>query len=235
MFQEEKRIELCDCDYKGKARSEYFFIRFGEIATYDAYKTNIYNQNMLMHYGWVVSKQTLKLAQPIYYDDLITLTTHIRKPSHVIFPRYYEIKKENHLIGECASIWKLMDLEKRKIIKPMQAGIQVPDRIPMEFEPETLFPLDDVEYVKSHQVLYSDVDINGHFNNTRYIRLACDLIPFPLFNDHFISKISINYKKELPPQSFLDLYMCRDHDFFHIEGKYDQEVCFITEMRITKI
>ncbi len=44
-----------------------------------------YKESMKGKYGYVVSKQSLILTEPIYEDDEITLTTDIGHYSNVIF------------------------------------------------------------------------------------------------------------------------------------------------------
>lgn len=236
MFTEKKTIELCDCDYTGKLKPEVLFIRFGEIATNDAYHTHIYSHEMIGHYGWIVSKQTLKMKMPLYLDDVITLTTEPRKGSHVIFPRIYKIEKEGEIVATCSSTWTMFDLDQRKVIRPKELGIDLSGLSQNELEaPVTLFSRDDKKKVASRIVSYSDVDVNGHMNNTRYVRLAYDLLPFDYHKDHVLKELSINYKRELAPLAQVDLYLSREEDLFFVEGICEDECCFLMSLQFMTI
>ena len=98
-------IQNDQCDYTGRLRDENIFVYFSRIATVDGSLSGFYKESMKGKYGYVVSKQSLILTEPIYEDDEITLTTEIGHYSNVIFPRFYYIEKEGRRIGECRSIW----------------------------------------------------------------------------------------------------------------------------------
>ena len=45
-------------------------------------------------------------------------------------------------------------------------------------------------------VSYSDLDVNGHMNNTRYLDWACDLLPSAFHRDHPLKAATICYMTE---------------------------------------
>ena len=120
-------IQNDQCDYTGRLRDENIFVYFSRLATVDGSLSGFYKESMKGKYGYVVSKQSLILTEPIYEDDEITLTTDIGHYSNVIFPRFYYIEKEGRRIGECRSIWTLIDLKRRRITSPKRAGLTLPD------------------------------------------------------------------------------------------------------------
>lgn len=229
---ENKTIEICDCDYQGHFRLNHLFNRFAQIATTDAKKRGLWNDDMNGHYGWVVSKQTLKLYSPICVNDYIQLSTFIDNGTHVSFPRYYRIEKDGQIIGECSSLWTLIDIEKRRIVAPKRIGIDVPKvHYAHDIEPpQTIETHLDMKYICQRQVLYSDVDINQHMNNTRYIEWAFDILDYHLHEKSYVQEISIHYKKEIPPLTFVDLYLANNHQRYIIEGRHDEIIYFTMEI-----
>ena len=73
-------IQNDQCDYTGRLRDENIFVYFSRIATADGSLSGFYKESMKGKYGYVVSKQSLLLTEPIYEDDEITLTTDITSP-----------------------------------------------------------------------------------------------------------------------------------------------------------
>ena len=154
-------IQNDQCDYTGRLRDENIFVYFSRLATVDGSLSGFYAESMKGKYGYVVSKQSLILTEPIYEDDEITLTTEIGHYSNVIFPRFYYIGKEGRRIGECRSIWTLIDLKRRRITSPKRAGLTLPDNPELVKEdPETLYTQDDRQLVSTYTVPYSDIDTN---------------------------------------------------------------------------
>lgn len=229
---ENKTVEICDCDYQGHYRLNHLFNRFAQIATTDAQKRGLWNDDMHGRYGWVVSKQTLKLYSPIYVNDHIQLSTFIDNGTHVSFPRYYLIEKDGKVIGQCSSLWTLIDIEKRRIVAPKRIGIEV-DEVHYDHDmelPQTIKNNLKMHFVCQRQVLYSDVDINQHMNNTRYIEWAFDILDYHLHEKSYIKEISINYRKEIPPLTCVDLYLASNKNRYIIEGRHEDIVYFTMEI-----
>ena len=93
----------------------------------------------------------------------------------------------------------------------------------------------ELKHVMTRQVLYSDIDLNQHMNNARYIDWALDVLDLELHRNHFISEVTIHYKKEILPLSFVDLYVgCVDNRHI-VEGRNKEgEVHFLIEIHFEK-
>lgn len=213
---------------------EYFFHHllnlFSQIATVNAMKIGVWNQAMMSQYGWVVAKQYLHLDEPIRYQDEIELSTTISKGSFVSFPRYYYIKKNQKVIGTCSSVWTLLDIQKRRMVSPQKIGIIFPEvsKEPLLDLPPMIQKNLEMTYIKDREVLYSDVDINQHMNNTRYIQWALDLIDFDKHHQCYICDINIQYRKEIRPREMVKLFMGEDDHRYLIEGRNEQDDVYFT-------
>lgn len=227
---EKRQIEICEVDYMGEYQLCHLLNRFSEIATISAKELGMWNEEMMKQYGWVVAKQSLHLEQPIYYKDIIELSTTINNGSFVSFPRYYFIKKNEKEIGYCSSIWTLIDIQKRRIVSPKKIGISIPEvehDIYLE-EPQSIDINIPMEYKITRQVLYSDVDTNQHMNNTRYIQWALDIIDYQIHKEFFISDLNIQYKKEIRPLENVQLYLGQDETRYLVEGRGNQGIIYFT-------
>ena len=227
---EKKTIEINEVDDMG----EYFFHHllnlFSQIATVNAMKIGVWNQAMMSQYGWVVAKQYLHLDEPIRYQDEIELSTTISKGSFVSFPRYYYIKKNQKVIGTCSSVWTLLDIQKRRMVSPQKIGIIFPEvsKEPLLDLPPMIQKNLEMTYIKDREVLYSDVDINQHMNNTCYIQWALDLIDFDKHHQCYIRDINIQYRKDIRPREMVKLFMGEDDHRYLIEGRNEQDDVYFT-------
>lgn len=228
MLKKKHKVEFRDCDFASRLRMDVLFDLFASIATQDAFLTGIYREDMYGKYGWIVTKQTLKLYEDIRLGDEITITTVFKKPSIVIFPRYYAIEKEGRCIGECFSQWTLIDLNSRHIARPKTIHLEIPELTEKMMPPVRLTPLNQpTDY--TYDVRYSDIDMNGHLNNTQYIRIAYDLLDLSYLKNHRLCELSINYEKEVPPCTQLALSLVKEDNTYHIEGK-QEESCFLIQL-----
>ena len=100
------------------------------------------------------------------------------------------------LIGQCKSVWAVLDLEKREIVNifddPMFEGCVDGEVIEMARVRMTTIP--EPTGSESHKVVYSDIDYNGHCNSCRYLQAMTDAY----LPDYYGKKVrvDINYQKE---------------------------------------
>jgi acyl-ACP thioesterase len=138
--------------------------------------------------------------------DKVRFETWIESNAHMLSTRDFRIYKQSAisnqpsewvLIGQCKSVWAILDLEKREIVNafddPIFEGcvdgevIDMP-RVRMTTIPE---PTGSVP----HPIVYSDIDYNGHCNSCRYLQVMTDAY----LPDYYGKKIrlDINYSKEV--------------------------------------
>lgn len=227
-----KKLQYEDVDYIGNYKLSSLFATLTSLATENASEIGLWSEEMKEDYGWVVAKQTMVLDEPIMINDIIEISTQIDKGTFVTFPRNYYIRKDNRLVGKIAAIWTLIDLKKRSIVAPKRLGLTVPDLkcdMPLD-TPKNIHEDVDFELVSHRQVLYSDLDVNQHMNNTRYLEWACDLLDVDIYKEKYIKEVSVNYKKEIKPLALVDLYLGKDNDRFVVKGTVEGETSFIIEL-----
>lgn len=232
-----RTIELSDVDYTGQYRLYNLFLQFEMLATLNGELIGLWNPSMKDQYGWVVSKQSLHLEEPIMKNDMIEISTLADNGTHVVFPRNYFIHKEGKQIGYCASLWTLIDIKNRRIVSPKRIGV-----IPPVFThdkhldaPQTIDLDIELKYIQTNKVSYSDIDINQHMNNRKYIEWALDLIDINQYKDHYISDLSVQYQKEIKPLSNVDLYLGKHQQRYIIQGKIEDTVHFTIEILFRQV
>ena len=136
-------------------------------------------------------------------------------------------------IASVYSLWTLIDLEKRRITKPDKAGIIMPEIKSYDYTIEEYheiikeLPLD---YVMERQVLYSDVDVNQHMNNSRYIEWAFDAVGIRIFEQHYFKEVSILYKQEMAPGTIAKIYRYFDDKYVKVVFKSIDDSVIYFEM-----
>ena len=64
----------------------------------------------------------------------------------------------------------------------------------------------DLKLLERRKMHYSDTDVNGHVNNTRYADFACDAVELDkLPPEQFLAEMQIGYLAECRPGEILDL------------------------------
>ena len=143
---------------------------------------------------WIITRQQAEIEELPAYDEEITVRSWQGDMMHVFFPRFYEIERAGRVIVRGQALWMLIDEESRQMVMPEDYDIFIPGRpgsddmmlapvvIPSELREEESG--DDGSgregagtVIRQDLVTrFSQVDINGHMNNTRYFDIIDDAL-----------------------------------------------------------
>ena len=164
-------------------------------------------------YLWVFSKLQLNINRLPRYEETVNLSTYPNEMMHFIYPRTFEIKDlDNNMLVKATSMWCLIDTNTRKIVLPSETGVGVKSDI--KADPMTKIVAKDNKLVERRIVKYTDLDLNKHLNNTRYLDFICDLYDSKFFIDHKINKINIAFHQEVKEGEIVDIYASNDNNYF---------------------
>lgn len=181
--------------------------------------------------AWVLTRTQLQMdAYPNVWDE-ITIATWTGLIKHSVFPRYFEFRAaDGTVLGKAVTLWVLLELSERCMVSAEKAGIEVP--ADAGHEPALPFPaapreLKGVEpELKLKKTVYTDFDINGHVNNTRYIDWLCDLFELEQYRKRFIGELTVNYAGEILPGTELTLMFAKEGDNFSLRDCPDGKAHF---------
>lgn len=105
------------------------------------------------------------------------------------------------------TLWVLMDRDSRNMVLPGKSGIMVPGilrggELPA---PGSLAPALCSASTK-RRVCYSDLDVNDHMNNCRYLEWAADLLPSAFHKSHDLKDVTMCYLGEAREGDELTLF-----------------------------
>ncbi len=177
---------------------------------------------------WVIARMKLEVASLPSYDDEITLTSWAGKTMRVLFPRYYEMcDKDGKVLVRASAVWLLMDEKTRRMVFPEAYGVEVPAP---DIQPAIALPcgvtLGEQKEEKTFTVSYSQVDINGHMNNSKYIDRTEDLLGAEYLKNHELRTLEIEYKSEIKLGQTVTLKYTRSDDELSLVGIVDGNPCF---------
>ena len=147
---------------------------------------------------WAVSRHKVQITRLPTSGETIHMETWPMPTTRVAFPRsMVAYDDQGNELFRSISLWVLMDLDTRKMILPGQSAIAVQGTLrgtelssPMGLVPKAL------TNSRSRTVSYSDLDRNGHMNNTKYLDWIADLLPSQFHRDHFPREITVCYTNE---------------------------------------
>lgn len=201
VWVDEYKIHSFDVDMKGRATLPALCRFMQESAGKHAQHlgvglSRLREKNLI----WVLSRQLTKMTEYPLLGETITIHTWPTAKDRLFSYRDFTILNDSGaIIGEATTVWFAVDLTSRK---PQRADsyfhIELPKDIACVF-PEKLkkLPGNSVrDFTKSLQVSYSDLDMNNHVNNVRYIDWILDSLSLDFLTNHTMKEFEINYLSE---------------------------------------
>ncbi|WP_170294816.1 acyl-[acyl-carrier-protein] thioesterase [Roseospira navarrensis] len=150
---------------------------------------------------WVLARFQLAILgpRPTWGQD-VTVRTWVRPPAGPIALRDYEILAEDGApVAEATAGWLTLDAASRR---PRKLALDGDGRFPyrrdgtLTLQPGKLPPRTDLPEVARVAVHNSDLDVNGHVNNTHYARWILDTLPLAEIEAHRLVRYEINFLAE---------------------------------------
>lgn len=230
-----------DVDLYGRWRPGAIFVAMQETAITHADQLGCGRDPMLEKgMFWVVIRTQLAMQEYPLLGDEVRVTTWPGKTNRGFFPRYHTFTRhDGAAIGAASSLWLIVDREQRNMIQHPDLPRPMPDTSsltpPLPF-PARASALRGKQHHLDLQPQYTDIDVNQHVNNTRYIDWICNALPFEWMKDHVLDNIVVNYLKEIRPEQSLRLEVGLEedlHQFSMVAKTGDgKQTCFESSGRL---
>ena len=147
---------------------------------------------------WAIIRQKVQITRMPKRGETIRVETWPMPTTRVAYPRSVVAYDENgNEVFRSISIWVLMDIHSRSMILPGKSGISVAGTLRgNELAAPNALPAKHLVNRRSRTVSFTDLDRNGHMNNTRYLDWIDDLIPSAFHRDHDLKEFTVCYMSE---------------------------------------
>ncbi len=131
--------------------------------------------------AFILSGISVRAYEPLYAGDAIDVQTWTCEGRGFRHNRCFSVLREGKTVVEATSQWALVNLADGSLVKvedmpyriEPDAAITLPDLPPRLRMPK----LAQMERLGERRIVYSDIDYNGHMNNTHYPDMLCDFVP----------------------------------------------------------
>lgn len=163
-------------------------------------------------YFWAVIRQRIEITKYPAAGETITVKTWPMPTSRVAYPRAAEgFDEQGNSLFKLISIWVIMDMDTRTMVLPGKSGVEVfGTTLGTELKAPGGLPAGQFSNLSTRSVAFSDLDVNGHMNNTRYLDWLCDLLPSGFHKDHPLKAATICYMSEALEGQQLSLNWSRE-------------------------
>ena len=211
-------IDSRDVDGHGCCRASALMGHMQEAAT-QAAEHGGFGRDILMerHHGfWMLTRMWYRLERPLKWGESLTIHTWHRGAKGVVSYRDYDLYVGEERVGEGVSAWVLASMDDHKLMRLNGVSEMAETHGGELCKEKTLSKLKapgNVASVDRRLTRYSDTDINGHVNNTRYADFACDALRMDKLTDgEFLSEMQIGYLAECEAGEELEIVSGRGED-----------------------
>lgn len=159
------------------------------------------------HLFWAVTRYKVQVTRLPKLGETIRVETWAMPPTRVAYPRsMVAYDAQGGELFRSISLWVLMNLDTRSMILPGNSGISIVSTIRGSELPSPSGLI--AKPLGSHRqrtVCFTDLDRNGHMNNTRYLDWIDDLLPSPFHAQHTVKEFTVCYLSEAREGQNLDV------------------------------
>ncbi len=209
--QKKYSINISDVDFTKSLKMSALFNYFQDVASIGAESLGVGIDTLIDKYGvtWVITRFRVEIFRNPVLNEEITIETWHHGHKRLEFERDFRVlDSDGNVIAAAVSSWIILDIKTREIrkadsIKYDPSTIREERAIDCKFG--KLKALGELELVYKKRIGYSDIDLNVHINNSKYVDYAMDCFDVEIHSKYGVRSIEINYISEALPEDILVL------------------------------
>jgi acyl-ACP thioesterase len=179
---------------------------------------------------WVLTRLEVRMDRYPAGGETITVETYPMPNRRWFCPRSFIFRDaDGRQIGCAGSLWVLIDVHTRRMSRPDVIAGLMPDNHDLTAPiglPATVEEVSADADCAFRAPVYTDLDVNGHVNNTRYLDWCCNALGIETMHNNELAAFAINFNQELLPGQQARTELRRNDRHFSFCGFMDQTRCF---------
>ena len=184
--------------------------------------------------AFLLSKISLAIYAPLYAYEDIEVQTWTCPSRGFASNRDFRILRGNEVIAEAESIWALVDLANGKLCRGDAAEYAFEDEAPLALPLPSRFRFPEgtePAVIGTRRIVYSDLDYNGHMNNTHYPDMLCDFLPTEVHGN--VRGMTLSYLHEAALGDTITLLGVQRDDTYYIRTHNESgKVCLEAQILV---
>ncbi len=207
---EQFKIASYQMDVKGNATLTSLAGIFQEIAGNHAHENGFGFKQMIKNGQiWVLTRLKIEIQKFPVWGQEIDVSTWIVNREKFFSRRDFQIHNSNNeLLVSASSGWMLLDVQSKrpKLVDEIEMDIpMISDKLAVNDELLKIEALKSAETKTDYIVRFSDLDVNNHVNNVKYIRILLDSYSYNWRKAKTPSSFEINYLAEAAYDDYLEI------------------------------
>jgi len=237
IFSREVKLYFADCDIHKHIHMATVLQLTADTGVEDYHQRGItFDRLQDEGYAFLVSRVAMRFHKIPIANQFLTIKTWERGIIGMQVFRDYEIvdTETSELLVSGRSSWLIVNPSTKRILKPKEftmRDIPSSDKVVDSLECGKIQSIDSPSLFDERKIRYSDLDANGHMNNSRYGSYIMDSLPSK-YQDFTFTDFRINYSHEASKGDLISMYGSVDKDAkkITVTGKHDNVICFESEL-----
>ena len=202
VHEQDFMLTSCFIDCKSQLSPQHLLLLMQEVAWGHVEKHGIgWDYLCQFNQFWALTRLHVKIIRMPQWKETITLKTWGKLSEGLTHFRDHEmVDKDENVIVAATSTWVILDFTtgrpQKALHLPTHLYVNEHKNAIVENAPKIKsisFPEDKHEY---KPVLHSDIDVNQHVNNSKYLQFAIDTLPFDYVRKHTLKEFYLNFTRQ---------------------------------------
>lgn len=216
-------ITSSEVDACGNCRPAALLSFFQDVADEHSVRMGIGRKDLLTEHGaiWMLARVWIRLNRPLKMNETVEIRTWHRGAGGLILYRDFDLTVDGEPVGEAVSAWVVAEMESRKMLRPASVPSIAASAVPECVKDKQLKLIRTPKergYVYTKTIRFSDLDINGHMNNTKYADVLLDALTPEELQGRYISEMQLNYSQECLYGESVDICRQMEESSCYIDG-----------------
>jgi len=210
IYRKKHTVQVSDVDFSRKLRLSTMFVYFQDMATEHAERLGV-GRDILQKDNliWVLTSARADIERYPVWNENIFIETWPLQPDKVNFERDFLVYDEdNNIIARAVTNWVIIDVNSRRLKRSKVINVEFPDAGRERSIDCTLGRISsngNMSEAYRKTVGYSDIDMNEHLNNSKYLDYIMDCFSVEDHKNYFTKSIEVNYIHEALPSETIIL------------------------------
>ena len=229
IWKENFKIRTYDVDINNRIKLNSMINFIQEAAANHATHLNVgRNQLIKENLFWVLSRAKIIIKKYPELDEELEVKTWPKGVNKLFFLRDLEIKNsKKELIANATTSWLIIDTERNRPQRPAVISDRFsdyPDKHAIKEIPKKIPDVEDKTLCLNKTVRYTDLDVNNHMNNAKYVEQILNSFSESFYNKKEIKELQINFLNQCKYGDVLKVYKKEyEKNKFYIESKKTKE------------
>ena len=149
--------------------------------------------------AWVLARLRMEIDRYPRWKDTVQVETWPSGLDRLYATREFILHDDEGPFARASSAWLVIDTERRRPTRPpaVLREVDVPDRpAPLTLSLDSIPAPETTEREQRFRVRFSDLDLNRHVNNVRYVEWAVEAVPERVLTHYQPTGLDIQFRAE---------------------------------------